>query len=194
MELGVVEMLTRKPGRATIRILARSAGRPIVIPVEVELPAQADLPPIASLWARRRIEQLSRPNDLEPTVVEASITRLGLEFHLMTAYTSFIAVDRSRVVKGGGDTPTVEQPAIVPAGTNPDSAVGRGEPYKPAGNWRDNAQQQKASASRSYSGGGGGSFFGSGGPDPWPHTPLLVIVLVLLGVSWRFARRHLAGQ
>jgi Ca-activated chloride channel family protein len=179
-----------RPGHGTIRILGRTAGQPVVIPVEVELPAQANLPPIASLWARRRIEQLSRPNELDPTVVEASITRLGLEFHLMTSYTSFIAVDRSRVVAPGGNTPTVEQPAIVPAGTNPATTVGRGEPFKPLGHWRDNAQHQK---SRSYNGGGGGggggSFFGSGGPEPWPHTPVLVIALVLLGMSWRLARR-----
>lgn len=181
------------PGRATIRILARSAGRPIEIPVEVELPAQADLPPIASLWARRRIEQLSRPSSLDPTVVEASITRLGLEFHLMTAYTSFIAVDRSRVVAPGGDTPTIEQPAVVPAGTNPATAIGGGEGYKPQGNWRDNAKQQQQ-ISRSYSGGGGGGggFFGSGGPDPWPRTPVLALALVLLGIAWRFARARVA--
>jgi Ca-activated chloride channel family protein len=176
-----------KPGRGTIRILARSAGKQVVIPVEVELPAQANLPPIASLWARRRIEQLSRPSDLEPTMVEASITRLGLEFHLMTAYTSFIAVDRSRVVNGGGTTPTVVQPAIVPAGTNPETAVGRGEAYRPQGNWRDNAQRQRFPPSY-RGGGGGGGFFGSGGPGPWPTSFLILAVLVLLGVSWRIVR------
>ena len=173
-----------KPGRGTIRIIAQSAGRPVVIPVEVELPAKANLPPIASLWARRRIDQLSRPNDLDPAIVEASITRLGLEFHLMTAYTSFIAVDRSRVVQPGGDTPTVEQPAIVPAGTDPATAVGEG--YKPAGNWRDNARSQRSA--HSYRGGGGGSFFGSGGRGPWPTSFLILAALVLLGVSWRIVR------
>ena len=45
------------------------------------------------------------------------ITKLGLEYHLVTAYTSLLAVDRSKKVSDG-DIPTVQQPVPTPEGTS----------------------------------------------------------------------------
>jgi Ca-activated chloride channel family protein len=175
-----------RPGRGTIAIHGNIAGRRVSIPVEVELPETNDLPPIASLWARRRIEQLSRPSDLPAPFVEKTITDLGLQFHLMTAYTSFVAVDRTRVVSNG-ETRVVAQPAIIPEGVNPNTAA-PGKGFQPEGSWRENANRQ-----RSYRGGGGGGgggrWFGSGDSVSTAVTPFSIGMLVAL--LWLLSRRFL---
>jgi Ca-activated chloride channel family protein len=78
------------------------------------------------LWARERIHRLSdylqfaRGGDA-PQVKE--ITDLGLKYNLMTAYTSFVAVDK--VKRGDGTVETVKQPLPLPEGVS-DLAVGGG--------------------------------------------------------------------
>lgn len=179
-----------RPASGVIMIRGNRNGVPMAMPVRVDLPEQIDLPPVASLWARRRIEQLGRPSELPENVVEQAITELGLTFHLMTSFTSFVAVDRTRVVSNGQPT-YVEQPSITPEGVNPNTAVG-GEGYHPQGSWRDNAQQQSRSYSgRSSGGGGGGRWFGSGATPISPvSTIVFALSLILLGVTWRSLRRR----
>jgi Ca-activated chloride channel family protein len=177
-----------RPATGVIVLRGKRNGEDVALPVEVSLPAQADLPPVASLWARRRIEQLGRPSELSSDLVEKSITDLGLSFHLMTAYTSFVAVDRSRVVSDGQPA-VVEQPSLVPEGVNARTTVG--EAYSPRGSWRDNAAQQRSYSGRSGGGGGGGGWFGSGESPRSPIAPIMFAVsLILLGVMWRSLRRR----
>jgi len=75
------------------------------------------------LWARHRIRRLADMNLLalnDANVKE--VTRLGLKYHLMTEYTSFVAVDE--LVRGNGKKQrTVRQPLPLPAGVT-DAAVG----------------------------------------------------------------------
>jgi Ca-activated chloride channel family protein len=77
------------------------------------------------LWARHRITLLSDYNSLhndEARVKE--VTRLGLTYNLLTAYTSFVAIDtEGRLVNG--EAVTVKQPLPLPEGVS-DYAVGRG--------------------------------------------------------------------
>ena len=74
------------------------------------------------LWARYRIdqlsydEQLSYSDDLRP-----QITQLGLNYNLLTEYTSFIAIDRR--IRNEDGLETVSVPLPLPEGTE-DSAVG----------------------------------------------------------------------
>lgn len=74
------------------------------------------------LWARHRIDQLSDDeqatysSDLGP-----QITQLGLDYNLLTKYTSFVAIDRRIRNEGGLETVSVTLP--LPEGTE-DSAVG----------------------------------------------------------------------
>ncbi len=175
-----------RPASGTILVHGNRNGEHVVLPVRVDLPEAIELPPVASLWARRRIEQLGRPSELPADVVEQAVTDLGLKFHLMTQYTSFVAVDRTRIVSNGQPR-VVEQPAIVPEGVNPNTAV-KGEAYHPDGSWRDHAKRE-----RSYGGGGGGGgghWFGSGAT---PKSPLgFVLALLVLGVLWRSLRRRAA--
>jgi len=75
------------------------------------------------LWARHRITLLADYNRLGPKDERVQeVTNLGLTYNLLTAYTSFIAVDtRVRVVDG--KAVTVKQPLPLPQGVS-DLAVG----------------------------------------------------------------------
>jgi Ca-activated chloride channel family protein len=75
------------------------------------------------LWARHRITILSDYNNLrndDKRVKE--VTRLGLNYNLLTAYTSFVAVDND-VRNRDGKITTVKQPLPLPEGVS-DYAVG----------------------------------------------------------------------
>jgi Ca-activated chloride channel family protein len=75
------------------------------------------------LWARHRISLLADYNRLSPRDERVhEVTNLGLAYHLLTAYTSFIAVD-TRVRAVDGKTVTVKQPLPLPQGVS-DLAVG----------------------------------------------------------------------
>lgn len=75
------------------------------------------------LWARHRIAALSDEEALTGgDAQKAAITRLGLDYNLLTQYTSFIAVDK--VVRNpGGQGATANQPSPMPEGVS-DRAVG----------------------------------------------------------------------
>jgi len=72
------------------------------------------------LWAREKIARLSDYGRVGATVGE-EVKELGLRYHLMTQYTSFVAVDT--VVRESGEVVTVKQPLPLPEGVS-DLAVG----------------------------------------------------------------------
>ncbi len=75
------------------------------------------------LWARYRIALLSDYNSLRPDDKRVEeVTNLGLKYNLLTAYTSFVAVD-SQVRNKNGNSTTVKQPLPLPEGVS-DYAVG----------------------------------------------------------------------
>lgn len=77
------------------------------------------------LWARHRIATLGDLNNLRTDDARvAEITDLGLKYGLLTAYTSFVAVDE-RVRNAGGESTTIKQPLPLPAGVT-DTAVSGG--------------------------------------------------------------------
>jgi Ca-activated chloride channel family protein len=82
------------------------------------------------LWARSRIATLSDYNKLARDDARvAEVTRLGLAYHLLTDYTSFIAVDKV-VRNAGGNQDQVDQPSPMPEGVS-DLAVGGEVPSTP---------------------------------------------------------------
>lgn len=78
---------------------------------------------IRYLWAGKRIAVLSGYNSVLRHKVQASeIRRLGLEYNLLTAYTSFVASDSVKR-SANGQPATVKQPLPLPKGVS-DAAVG----------------------------------------------------------------------
>jgi Ca-activated chloride channel family protein len=83
------------------------------------------------LWARHRITLLSDYNRLRSNDARIrEITELGLNYNLLTAYTSFVAVD-NEVRNVNGKWTTVRQPLPLPEGVS-DYAVGSPGPYPAA--------------------------------------------------------------
>jgi Ca-activated chloride channel family protein len=71
------------------------------------------------LWARERIAMLDdfSNNGYETMVDQHELTALGLEYNLLTRYTSFIAID-SEVRNREGNVTTVRQPLPLPDGVS----------------------------------------------------------------------------
>jgi Ca-activated chloride channel family protein len=105
--------------QAPVRIPDLYAGDPIVLAVasdqapqtvrlegrighrawrqDVELPAQAEASGIHALWARRRIDDWlgARADGADAGQVREAVLRLALRHHLVSPYTSLVAVDRT---------------------------------------------------------------------------------------------------
>jgi len=111
------------PGKGVLRLRGKQAGQAFVRDISVDLPAdQPTHPVLATLWARRKVDALMAQNwtgmqsgNPGPEIKEA-ITKLGVDFGLMTQFTSFVAVEESIRTEGGvprrADVP-VEMPVGV---------------------------------------------------------------------------------
>jgi len=79
---------------------------------------------IRYLWARKRIQVLDDYNNLDKDDNRVKeVTELGLTYNLLTAYTSFVAID-SEARLTDGKAHTVKQPLPLPQGVS-DAAVGQ---------------------------------------------------------------------
>jgi len=101
------------------------------------------------LWARKRIQMLDdyTKTDGNDKKLSDEITNLGLKYNLLTAYTSFIAID-SEVRNQTGQSTTVKQPLPLPQGVS-NYAVGGGNAtaYKSMGAPSYNAKRMVRSES-----------------------------------------------
>jgi Ca-activated chloride channel family protein len=117
-------------GRAVIKLRGKMSGRDFVREIPVELPdseRQHDV--LATLWARTRIDDLMA-QDLEGIQtgharadVRETITQLGLEYRLMTQFTSFVAVEEMTITDGGQPR-RVEVPVEMPEGVSRQGILG----------------------------------------------------------------------
>lgn len=79
---------------------------------------------IRYLWARERIKLIDDYSNLRRlSEDEKEVTKLGLKYNLMTAYTSFIAIDEMETVDSFGNLVKVKQALPLPKGV-PNSAIG----------------------------------------------------------------------
>ncbi|MDK2124115.1 VIT domain-containing protein [Parachitinimonas caeni] len=96
-------------------------GRAATGPFKAELPIKAEQVSTANealryLWARHRVAALSDQQAIEGgDTYRQQILDLGLGYNLLTAYTSFIAIDE-RVRNPNGSSDTVNQPQPLPEG------------------------------------------------------------------------------
>ena len=114
----------KSDGRGVIRLQGKMAGRPFAREIEVDLPKNEPRRDVlATLWARARIDDLMSQDyagiqsGAARDDVRESITQLGLEFRLMTQFTSFVAVEEMTITDGGQPR-RVEVPVEMPEGVS----------------------------------------------------------------------------
>ena len=101
----------RGHGPATVEITGKLGSQPYARTLPVSLAAQPGDAVLGTLWARRRIETLTDATENGAGAAdEAQIVKLALEFKLITAYTSFVAVEKTLKV----DTHTPLAQMLVP--------------------------------------------------------------------------------
>jgi Ca-activated chloride channel family protein len=150
------------PGNGTIKLRGKMAGNEFVREIPVSFPeTMASHDVLSSLWARRRIDDLmaqdysgAQRGEMQPELKQ-TITQVGLEYRLMTQFTSFVAVEEM-IVTDGGQPRRIDVPVEVPEGVNP-NMVGDADELKPLS--RMIAPKQKGGRLRGAGGGGG---FGAG--------------------------------
>jgi Ca-activated chloride channel family protein len=120
-------------GRGVIRLPGTISGREFTREIAVDLPeAEPRRNVLPTLWARARIDDLMsqdyngiQSGNARPEVSEA-ITNLGLEFRLMTQFTSFVAVEEMTVTDGG-EPRRIEVPVDMPEGVSHEGIFGDDE-------------------------------------------------------------------
>jgi Ca-activated chloride channel family protein len=103
--------------------------------LRVDLPERAARhEALGSLWARRRVEGLMLESpDAVPDSIRAEVTALALEHRILTAYTSFLAVDTARVANPGGSSTTVHQALPMPEHVSFEGIFGKDGPVSRRG-------------------------------------------------------------
>jgi Ca-activated chloride channel homolog len=177
-------------GRATIRLKGKMAGNDFVREIPVELPeTMASHDVLASLWARARIESLmdqdysgAQSGNMRPDLKE-TITQLGIEYRLMTQFTSFVAVEEM-IVTDGGQPRRIDVPIEVPEGVNPSAVMVEEQTLNASamssGGLSNRVTVQPASSPRRAKGAGGG---GRGYPPPPSQPPSVRGIRVELAKS-----------
>ena len=117
----------------TVRLKGKMSGNDFVRDIAVQFPdneARHDV--LAALWARQRIDDLMgqdyggmQASNMKPELKE-TITQLGLEYRLMTQFTSFVAVEEM-VVTDGGQPRRIDVPVEVPEGMRRDAIFSEAE-------------------------------------------------------------------
>ncbi len=118
-------------GSGVIRLTGKMSGKPFSREIRVNLPANEPAhDTLATLWARSKVEALmsrdwaSHQGGSPAADVKAEITKLGIDYRLMTQYTAFVAVDETRVTEGG-KLVTIEVPVEMPDGVSHEGVFGQ---------------------------------------------------------------------
>jgi Ca-activated chloride channel family protein len=117
-------------GQGTIRLKGKMAGRDFVREIPVDFSSSQTHDVLATLWARTRIDDLmsqdfkgAQQGNMHDEVKQ-SIIQLGLEYRLMTQFTSFVAVEEM-IVTDGGQPRRIDVPIEVPEGVNREAVFGQ---------------------------------------------------------------------
>jgi Ca-activated chloride channel family protein len=112
-----------------VAITGLSGGE--ALELDCQWAGHGDRPAIAQIWARALIKDLSdRLSWSDEDGLQQKIEQTALAYHLASAFTSFVAVDSSRITEGDHGT-SVHVPVPVPSGVRYDTTVG-GSPSVPA--------------------------------------------------------------
>ena len=165
----------------TVTISGYNGGKPYMEKLAVSFPAkQIDNSVLGSVWARAKVDQLMSADWFGAQQggvkdeLKKEIVATALEHHIMTQYTSFVAVEEKTIVEGGKPR-TVTVPVEMPDGVSYEGVFGdacadAACPPPPAcssvggGSFR---RAEACSKTRFYGAGyGGGRANGSGAPSP----------------------------
>jgi hypothetical protein len=117
-------------GQGTLRLRGKMAGHDFAREVRVDFPAAATSHDVlATLWARQRVDDLmgqdlagaqqgAMRKDLQEQIVQ-----LGLDYRLMTQFTSMVAVEEKAVTEGG-EPLRMEVPVEMPEGVSYEGVFG----------------------------------------------------------------------
>jgi len=127
------------PGSGTIKLKGNMAGNPFTREIQVSLPETMALHDVlAPLWARARIDSVMSEDYLGALrgrmrdELKNTITQLGMEFRLMTQFTSFVAVEEINVADGG-TLRRIDVPVDVPEGMDRNGLIASGVGGSPTG-------------------------------------------------------------
>jgi Ca-activated chloride channel family protein len=159
-----------QPGTYQITVHGQVAGRPASLPLAVTLPEHSEEgSAIALIWARSAIEQAMhqfitplglRPSGLDDDALKQRVVQLGLDFSLVTRWTSFVAVSQQ-----------IYNP-------NPEATTTRPVPVPPVKGVTEAAYGDPAQFTQ---GGMPAQFAGGAAPEPALLAGLLLVALLAAG-------------
>jgi Ca-activated chloride channel family protein len=121
------------PAKGVIRLKGKMSGREVVREITVEFPEKdTSHDVLATLWARTRIDDLMAQDyagiqsGTPKAEVKETITQLGLEYRLITQFTSFVAVEEMTITDGGVPR-RVDVPVEMPEGVSREGVFGNEE-------------------------------------------------------------------
>jgi Ca-activated chloride channel homolog len=103
-------------GKITVEGYTGKSAYKVSIDVN-EVKPDEDNSALRYLWARKRIQLLDDYRRLT-NGEDKEIMKLGLKYNLLTAYTSFVAIDTEKIENENGEMVTVEQPVPLPKGVS----------------------------------------------------------------------------
>lgn len=181
------------PGTATATLTGYAAGKPYSQTLKMSLPENAATNSgVGSIWARAKVDRLmsedwfgaqsGNPNK----EIKDEIVQTALAHHIMTQYTSFVAVEEKYVTKGG--KPTLEVvPVEMPDGVSREGVFGHEGLHgrmqaqmqmAPGNNFYMGGAASKgmmfANASPIPGGGGGGGYYGSRASGSFPRRSMMM--------------------
>jgi Ca-activated chloride channel homolog len=124
-----------QPASGKVHLKGTRAGGPFTRDIPVAF--SSSTPPfdaLAGFWARRRIDNLMsqdwlglQQGTMKPEL-QAQVTQLGLDYRLMTQFTSFVAVE-DRIVTKDGKPQRVEVPVEMPEGVSHEGVFGEDKEF-----------------------------------------------------------------
>lgn len=182
-----------RPGRGKVVLTGKLGGQPYRREWDADFPARGNAgSAISSLWARQRVDHLLRQSwtaarggkTEEAAAIERQVTDVALRHHIMSPFTSFVAVE-PRVVNVGGKQRQVRVPVdmadgVDMGGRSSDRKSMNGLALAPAGTQNGATYGLIQGLARGGTGGGG---FGAGGGGKAAAKPASTVATVNAGVA-----------
>lgn len=195
-----------KSGLQRITIRGKIAGKPVAMPLDIELPGPhitvatedaLDARALPIIWARSHVEdrmiEYLKVNlaSHDRDTIRREVTDLGLAYRLMTQWTSFVAVAKPVVNPGGigreVDVAVAQVDGVpdsaYPASALPNAKASRLSPPKPGG-------PQPTLATNGLLAANGGGFNGHAAPEPSTWLAMLSVA----AMAWAWMRRRPAAH